>query len=146
MHQEIHSWLILINFDSDARLCVERSFPNAFSFIFEWFCTSKDTPFLVVLYDTFAFCHMPFWLCYALETFQRCMTMIFFNFLERSVEIFIDDFWIFKDSFEICCHSETHLKYGWKIKKLWQYVNNKLIWCWTRKSVTSWWLRGLCYW
>ena len=43
-------------------------------------------------------CH--FWLCNALDTFQRCMIAIFSNMVERSIEIFIDDFSIVEASFD----------------------------------------------
>lgn len=56
-------------------------------------------------YGTFAFLRMPFGLCNAPETFQMCMMAIFSNFLERLVEIFMDDFSISEDSFKKCLGS-----------------------------------------
>jgi len=53
-------------------------------------------------YGTFAFRRMPFGLCNAPGTFQRCMMAIFSEFLEESVEIFMDDFSVFGNSFEAC--------------------------------------------
>jgi len=53
-------------------------------------------------YGTFAFRRMPFGLCNAPGTFQRCMMAIFSEFLEESVEIFMDNFSIFGNSFEAC--------------------------------------------
>jgi hypothetical protein len=38
---------------------------------------------------------MPFGLCNALATFQRCMLSIFSDMVERFLEIFIDDFFLF---------------------------------------------------
>jgi hypothetical protein len=35
---------------------------------------------------------MPFGLCNALATFQRCMTATFSDFIEEIMEVFMDDF------------------------------------------------------
>ena len=43
-------------------------------------------------YGTFAFWRMPFELCNASGTFQRCMMAIFSNMVERTIEVFMDDF------------------------------------------------------
>ena len=53
-------------------------------------------------FDTFAFRKMPFGLCNAPGTFQRCMMGIFNDMTEIILEIFMDDFSVFGDSFEIC--------------------------------------------
>ena len=53
-------------------------------------------------YDTFAFRRMPFGLCNAPATFQRCMMSIFSNLVEEVMEIFMDDFSIYGSSFEDC--------------------------------------------
>jgi hypothetical protein len=45
---------------------------------------------------------MPFGLCNAPATFQRCMLSIFCDMVERFLEIFMDDFSIFGDSFDDC--------------------------------------------
>ncbi|KAI3824039.1 hypothetical protein L1987_05486 [Smallanthus sonchifolius] len=54
------------------------------------------------LYDTFAFRRMPFGLCNAPTTFQRCMMSIFSDMVGESLEVFMDDFSIFGTSFESC--------------------------------------------
>ncbi|KAA0067141.1 reverse transcriptase [Cucumis melo var. makuwa] len=51
-------------------------------------------------YRMFLFFRMPFSLCNTPKTFLRCMLAIFSDFLERSVEIFMDDFSAFGDSFK----------------------------------------------
>ena len=43
-------------------------------------------------YGTFAFRRIPFGLCNALATFQRCMMSIFSDMVEEAMEIFMDDF------------------------------------------------------
>ena len=53
-------------------------------------------------YGTFAFRRMPFGLCNAPATFQRCMMEIFTKMVEQFVEVFMDDFSVFGDSFDFC--------------------------------------------
>ncbi|KAJ9553663.1 hypothetical protein OSB04_017708 [Centaurea solstitialis] len=53
-------------------------------------------------YGTFAFRRMPFGLCNAPATFQRCMMSIFSDMLENSMEIFMDDFSMYGTSYEQC--------------------------------------------
>ncbi|XP_062104093.1 uncharacterized protein LOC133815253 [Humulus lupulus] len=45
---------------------------------------------------------MPFGLCNAPATFQQCMMDIFLDMVERSIEIFMDDFSVFGSSFDMC--------------------------------------------
>ncbi|GJV82721.1 reverse transcriptase domain-containing protein [Tanacetum coccineum] len=54
------------------------------------------------LYGTFAYRRMPFGLCNALSTFQRCMMAIFHDMIEKTMEVFMDDFSVFGDSFDSC--------------------------------------------
>nr|GEW30506.1 DNA-directed DNA polymerase [Tanacetum cinerariifolium] len=51
------------------------------------------------LYGTFAYQRMPFGLCNASGTFQRCMMSIFHDIIEKTMEVFMDDFSVFGDSF-----------------------------------------------
>ncbi|KAL4339638.1 hypothetical protein GQ457_08G034760 [Hibiscus cannabinus] len=53
-------------------------------------------------YGTFAFRRMPFGLCNAPATFQRCMTAIFSDLNEDCLEIFMDDFSTFGEDFDSC--------------------------------------------
>ncbi|GKA35671.1 reverse transcriptase domain-containing protein [Tanacetum coccineum] len=63
-------------------------------------------------YATFAYRRMPFGLCNAPGTFQRCMMAIFHDMIEKTMEVFIDDFSVFGDSFSTCLsHLEKMLKW-----------------------------------
>ncbi|GJV53291.1 reverse transcriptase domain-containing protein [Tanacetum coccineum] len=53
-------------------------------------------------YGTFAYRRMPFGLCNAPGTFQRCMMAIFHDMIEKTMEVFMDDFSVFEDSFSTC--------------------------------------------
>nr|GEX44330.1 reverse transcriptase domain-containing protein [Tanacetum cinerariifolium] len=53
-------------------------------------------------YETFAYRRMPFGLCNAPDTFQRCMIAIFYDMIEKTMEVFMDDFSVFRDSFSTC--------------------------------------------
>nr|GEW91519.1 reverse transcriptase domain-containing protein [Tanacetum cinerariifolium] len=53
-------------------------------------------------YGTFAYRRMPFGLCNAPGTFQRCMLAIFHDMVEKTMKVFMDDFLVFGNSFENC--------------------------------------------
>nr|GFC43728.1 reverse transcriptase domain-containing protein [Tanacetum cinerariifolium] len=53
-------------------------------------------------YGTFAYKRTPFGLCNAPGTFQRCMMAIFHDMIEKTMEVFMDDFSIFGNSFSTC--------------------------------------------
>nr|GEW31980.1 reverse transcriptase domain-containing protein [Tanacetum cinerariifolium] len=57
-------------------------------------------------YGTFAYRHMPFGLCNAPGTFQRCMLAIFHDMVEKTMEVYMDDFSVFRNSFETCLSRE----------------------------------------
>nr|GEU81738.1 reverse transcriptase domain-containing protein [Tanacetum cinerariifolium] len=62
-------------------------------------------------YGTFAYRRMPFDLCNAPGTFQRCMIAIFHDMVEETMEVFMDDFSVFRDSFSSCLsHLDKILK------------------------------------
>ncbi|KAL4352199.1 hypothetical protein GQ457_06G005930 [Hibiscus cannabinus] len=74
-------------------------------------------------YGTFAFRRMPFGLCNAPATFQRCMTAIFSDLNEDCLEIFMDDFSTFGEDFDNCLGNlvkvlkrckETNLVLNWE--------------------------------
>ncbi|GJW51559.1 reverse transcriptase domain-containing protein [Tanacetum coccineum] len=53
-------------------------------------------------YGMFAYRRMPFGLCNAPGTFQRCMMAIFHDMIEKTMEVFMDDFLVFGNSFGNC--------------------------------------------
>ena len=53
-------------------------------------------------YGLHAYRRMPFGLCNAPATFQRCMTAIFTDFIELIMEVFMDDFSVYGTSFTSC--------------------------------------------
>ena len=62
-------------------------------------------------YGTFAFRRMPFGLCNAFTTFQRCMMSMFSDLVEEAIEIFMDDFSVYGSNFENCLENlETILQ------------------------------------
>ncbi|CAN6562452.1 unnamed protein product [Malus baccata var. baccata] len=74
-------------------------------------------------FGTFAYRRMPFGLCNAPATFQRCMVSIFSDYFERIIEIFMDDFSVFGNSFDNCLDNltlilkrcvETNLVLNWE--------------------------------
>ena len=54
-------------------------------------------------FGTFAYRRMPFGLCNAPATFQRCMLSLFSDMVENFLEIFMDDFSLYGDSFDQTC-------------------------------------------
>ncbi|GJT38497.1 reverse transcriptase domain-containing protein [Tanacetum coccineum] len=62
-------------------------------------------------YGKFAYRRMPFGLCNAPGTFQRCMMAIFHDMIEETMKVFMDDFSVFGDSFSSCLsHLDQMLK------------------------------------
>ncbi|GKC95810.1 reverse transcriptase domain-containing protein [Tanacetum coccineum] len=56
-------------------------------------------------YGTFAYRRMPFGLCNAPATFQRCMTAIFHDMVEDFMEVFMNYFSVFGNSFDQCLNN-----------------------------------------
>nr|GEW88262.1 ATP-dependent helicase BRM-like [Tanacetum cinerariifolium] len=65
-----------------------------------WVSPEKTT--FTCPYGRFAYRRMPFGLCNAPGTFQRCMLAIFHDMVEKKMEVFMDDFSVFGNSFENC--------------------------------------------
>jgi len=56
-------------------------------------------------FGTYAYRRIPFSLCNAPNTFQRCMVNIFSNLLEECTKVFMDDFSVYGSSFDDCLSS-----------------------------------------
>ncbi|GKB00523.1 reverse transcriptase domain-containing protein [Tanacetum coccineum] len=56
-------------------------------------------------FGTCAYRRMPFGLCNAPATFQRCMLAIFHDMIEESVKVFMDDFSVFGSTFDRCLNN-----------------------------------------
>ncbi|GJY32063.1 reverse transcriptase domain-containing protein [Tanacetum coccineum] len=74
-------------------------------------------------YGTFAYRRMPFGLCNAPGTFQRCMMAIFHDMIKKTMEVFMDDFSVFGNSFGNCLshvdkmlqrYEDTNLCLNWE--------------------------------
>ena len=83
----------------------------------------KEKTTFTCSYGTFSFRRMPFGLCNALGTFQRCMMAIFSNMVEGTIEVFMDDFSVLGKSFDNCEENlrqalirceETNLVLNWE--------------------------------
>ncbi|GJY45846.1 putative nucleotidyltransferase, ribonuclease H [Tanacetum coccineum] len=83
----------------------------------------QEKTIFTCLYRTFAYRRMPFGLCNAPATFQRCMTAIFHDMVEDFMEVFMDDFSVFGNSFNHCLGNldkmlarceETNLVLNWE--------------------------------
>ncbi|GJS53304.1 reverse transcriptase domain-containing protein [Tanacetum coccineum] len=73
-------------------------------------------------YGTFACHRMLFGLCNAPGMFQRCMMAIFHDMIEETMEVFMDDFSVFRDSFSSCL----------------SYLDKMLKWCEDTNLVLNW--------
>nr|GEU72533.1 reverse transcriptase domain-containing protein [Tanacetum cinerariifolium] len=73
-------------------------------------------------YGTFAYRLLSFGLCNAPGTFQRCMMAIFHDMIEETMEVFMDDFSVFKESFTSCL----------------SYLDEMLKWCKDTNLVLNW--------
>jgi len=83
----------------------------------------KKKTIFTCLYGTFAYRRMPFGLCNAPATYQRCMMAIFDDIVEKLIDVFVDDFSAFGSSFNDCLFNvnlvlqrceETNMVLNWK--------------------------------
>nr|GFA97844.1 DNA-directed DNA polymerase [Tanacetum cinerariifolium] len=84
-------------------------------------------------YGTFAYRRMSFSLCNAPSTFQRCMLAIFHDMVEKTMEVFMDDFSVFGNSFKNCLS---------RLDKMLQRCEDTNL-SLTRRKVTLWSKRAL---
>ncbi|XP_065851243.1 uncharacterized protein [Euphorbia lathyris] len=109
----------------DAKIKVKHFNVDGYSGFFQIYIypDDQDKTTFTCPYGTFAYRRMPFGLCNAPATFQRCMTAIFNDFIEDIMEVFMDDFLVYGDSFDACLKNldkvlsrceETNLVLNWE--------------------------------
>ncbi|GJW00484.1 reverse transcriptase domain-containing protein, partial [Tanacetum coccineum] len=96
---------------SDSPWMLERLAGNEFYYFLDGFSGYFQIPIdpqdqekttFTFPYGTFACRRMPIVLYNALGTFQRSMVAIFHDMIEKTIEVFMDDFLVFGDSFSSC--------------------------------------------
>nr|GEZ05430.1 reverse transcriptase domain-containing protein [Tanacetum cinerariifolium] len=99
-------------------------FLDGFSGYFQIPIVPKDQEKTIFTYPyrMFAYRYRPFGLCNAPGTFQRCMMAIYYKMSKKTMEVFMDDFLVFRNSFQSC------LSYLEKILKGCEYTNLCLNW------------------
>ncbi|KAL6340602.1 hypothetical protein AAG906_010510 [Vitis piasezkii] len=80
---------------------VERVSGHPFYCFLDGYSDQEKTTFTCP-FGTFAYRRMPFGLCNAPTTFQRCMLSIFSDIVERIMEVFMDDITVYGSSYEEC--------------------------------------------
>ncbi|XP_065851199.1 uncharacterized protein, partial [Euphorbia lathyris] len=109
----------------DAKIKIKNFNVDGYSGFFQIYIypDDQDKTTFTCPYGTFAYRRMPFGLCNAPATFQRCMTAIFNDFIEDIMEVFMDDFSVYGDSFDACLQNldkvlsrceETNLVLNWE--------------------------------
>nr|GEZ21719.1 reverse transcriptase domain-containing protein [Tanacetum cinerariifolium] len=99
-------------------------FLNGFSGYFQSLIDPKDqekTTFTCP-YRTFTYRRMPFGLCNTPCTFQRCMMAIFHDMIKKIIEVFMDEFSVFGNSFQ------SYLSYLERMLKRCEDTNLCLYW------------------
>ncbi|GJV43238.1 reverse transcriptase domain-containing protein [Tanacetum coccineum] len=85
--------------------------------------TNQEKTTFTCPFGTYTYRRMTFGLCNAPATFQRCMLAIFHDMIEESVEVFMDDFSVFGNSFDKCLNNldkmlqrckDAHLVLNWE--------------------------------
>ncbi|GJT56510.1 reverse transcriptase domain-containing protein [Tanacetum coccineum] len=116
----VTGWRVCINYRNEY-----YCFLDGFSGYFQIPIDPKDqekTTFTCP-YRTFAYRRMPFGLCNAPGTFQRCTMANFYDMIEKTMEVFMDDFSIFGNSFSTCLSNlekmlkrceDTNLALNWE--------------------------------
>ena len=86
-------------------------FLNGYSGYFQIEIIAEDQEKTTFTYPfgSYAYRRMPFDLCNAPATFQRCMLSIFSDLVERIMEVYMDDITVYGGSFEYLINLETVL-------------------------------------
>ncbi|GKA00539.1 reverse transcriptase domain-containing protein [Tanacetum coccineum] len=121
LQQTVTGWRMLERLTGNEYYCFLDGFSGYFQIPIAPEDQEKTT--FTCPYGTFAYKRMPFGLCNAPTTFQRCMTTIFHELIEDNVEVFIDDFSVFGSSFDhflknlekmLKSFEETNLVLNWE--------------------------------
>nr|GFB09380.1 reverse transcriptase domain-containing protein [Tanacetum cinerariifolium] len=86
-------------------------------------------------YGTFSYRRMSFGLCNAPGTFQRCMLAIFHDMVEKTMEVFMDDFSVFGNSFETFLSRLDKMLQRCEDTKL--YLNWRKATLWSKRALSS---------
>jgi len=95
---------------------LERLVGKSFFYFLDWFSScfqiveakkDQEKTTFTCPFMTFTYRYMPFGLCNALDTFQRCMMSIFSNLIENYIEIFMDNCIVYDNSFDQCLNHLT---------------------------------------
>ncbi|GJX38324.1 reverse transcriptase domain-containing protein [Tanacetum coccineum] len=100
-------------------------FLNGFSGYFQIpiYLNDQEKTTFTCPFGTYAYRRMPFGLCNAPATFRRCMFAIFHDMIKESIEVFMDDFSVFENSFDTCLNNldkmiqrckDAHLVLNWE--------------------------------
>nr|GEX53332.1 reverse transcriptase domain-containing protein [Tanacetum cinerariifolium] len=108
----IMGWRVCIDYHKLNEATRKDHFPLPFmDQMLERFAGNQYYCFLDGFSGTFAYRRMPFGLCNAPGTLQRCIMAIFHDMIEKTMEVFMDDFSVFENSFQSrLSHLEKMLK------------------------------------
>ncbi|CAM8965665.1 unnamed protein product [Rhodiola kirilowii] len=89
------------------RMCIDYRKLNKWIFQIPIHPEDQEKTTFTCPFGTFAYRRMPFGLCNAPATFQRCMMAIFSDILEHTMDVFMDDFSVYGSSFDSCLSNLT---------------------------------------
>nr|GEW04397.1 reverse transcriptase domain-containing protein [Tanacetum cinerariifolium] len=93
-------WRVCIDYPGNKYYCFLDGFSGCFQISIDPKDQEKTT--FTCPYGTFAYRRMSFGLRNALGAFQRCMMAIFHDMIKKTMEVFMDDFSVFGNSFQTC--------------------------------------------
>nr|GEW53218.1 reverse transcriptase domain-containing protein [Tanacetum cinerariifolium] len=96
----VTGWRVYIDYPGNQYYCFLDGFSGYFQIPIDPKDQEKTT--FTCPYGMFAYRCMPFGLCNAPGTFQRCMMAISHDMIEKTMEVFMDDFLVFRNSFQSC--------------------------------------------
>nr|GEU32698.1 reverse transcriptase domain-containing protein [Tanacetum cinerariifolium] len=105
----VMGWHVCIDYPRNEYYCFLDGFSGYFQIPIDPKDQEKTT--FTCPYEMFAYRRMPFGLYNAPGTFQRCMMDIFHDMIKKTMEVFMEDFTVFGNSFQTCLsHLEKMLK------------------------------------